>query len=523
MPLENRPQNAAEPPGDSAEASGVSASARRSAVAAARWAFAGGALSRLLGMFGLFLVARLISREAYGAFREVAALHAVAAVLMPLGIDQLLIRESAARDRFARALSGALMTAAAVLALAALALQPWMAAWMGLGKGGILWLLPLVLAAQALKLSAKPVLAARLDFRRIAAGEAIQVVVALFGGALALLAWPGAEALYIAFAAGELAEWRWLRAAAPPSSRAGWRDNVAAFRSALREHRRFCSLATVDQLFCALSASAPALFLGALLGSSAVGDYAMANALVAVPALFLIGVVGRVAYPALAGRGEADLRAKSLLALRASAAAVPPALIWLSIFAAPAVWLALGEKWVAPCAPLLRWLALYLAFTALFSPISPLDYLRDRPDLSLAYNLASFLARLAGLAWGGRHSLEAAVAGYSIGASAVWLGYSFVLAWLMRCPAGRFHGAWLRFAPLWMALGLALWAVRRGFGESPWLGLAASAAPLAAYALAAAAMDREARDLGLRALGLKGMRPKQPEQRPDEIKGRGGK
>jgi O-antigen/teichoic acid export membrane protein len=432
---------------------------------ALRWTLAGSLVQRIASVAGLAIIARLLSaqesgKEIYGAYRQIISLHSVVFVLLPLGFNQLVVREAAGRDSYVRALRGALITAAAVVVVAVLAAQPMIARLLGLGGSApLLWFFPLVVITQTIKLGIKPLLVAELAFRRINSGEFLNSIVMLFGGAALLVLRPASGMLYAAYAAGEVVEVLWLWRGRDLAAMSRIKESFAEFRARLGQHRRFCTFLTLDQVLNTLSSNAPALMLGGLIGQQAVGVFAMANALVGIPVLVLVGAIARVTFPALAGRGEASLQDSALRVLRGAAAFIPPVLLWLVFFAPAVAHLILGKSWAFDVAALLRWLALYLIFVSLFSPISSIDVLRDRPDVTLIWNIGLLSARAGALAWGARYSVETAIAAFAVASSIMWLIYGGVLAWLLRCGWARFFGAWLGFTPLWALAAAGWWVV----------------------------------------------------------------
>lgn len=460
---------------------------------AARWMLAGASASRVAGFLGLAVVARLVDESMFGPYAQLVALHLAAQAVLALGFDQLVVREAGRRGPYARALRAAVVASWLVVGGAAWLLREPLAAALSLGgfDAALLWFFPLVLGLQALKWAVRPLHAARLDFRRIGMGEFLNTVVLM--GAAIPLAWaaPSAAALYLAYALAEAVEAAYLWRGAPMRSARRLGPSPRLLGLLLRRHRKFCAVMTADQGLNVSSNNAPALLLGGLLGPAAVGLYGVANRLITAPALLLLGAVGRVALPALAGRPEAELRARVLLALRASAAWLPPVLLWLAVFAPEAVRVVLGRDFEA-AAPLLKWLALNLLFQGLFSPISVLDVLRDRPEVTLAWNAACLAARCAALALAAPFGLEAAMAAWAVASAGMWLLYGIALGWLLGEGQRVFHAAWAKFVPLWIALGAGYWAC--GWALGAW-GALLAAVPFVAYAGACRMLDRGAADL----------------------------
>lgn len=414
-------------------------------------------------MGGLALIARLVSEEVFGVYRQIIALHVIALTMLPLGFDQLVIREAGARAQYNRALCGALTLAGTTVVLAVVLGHAWLARALDLGGGAnLLWAVSLVVPIQAAKLAYKPSLAARLAFGWIATAEFVNTAITFFGGCLALLVWKKPEALYAMYAAGEIFELvllhRASRADAPQWLRI--KRSVQEFARLAPQHSRFCAAFTVDQGLNAFSSNAPALMLGGLVGAATVGAFAMASALIMAPMTLLVGAVSRVTLPALAGLPEKEIHRRALLVLRSSAAFTAPGVLGIAMFAPELTQLLLGVRWTPDVAPMVPWLAVYLVLVSLFSPISSIDVLRDRPEITLAWDVGMLFVRVVALAAGARHGAVAAVAAFSVASAAMWLLYGGFLAWLLGCGWWRFHIAWLRYVPFWAALCLA-WGLLR--------------------------------------------------------------
>ncbi|MEQ8821565.1 MAG: oligosaccharide flippase family protein [Sumerlaeia bacterium] len=480
---------------------------RPSAFSAVRWILATSFVTRLLGLAGLAAVARLVSEDGFGAYRALASLHLVGLAVLPLGFDQLVVREASRRRAYAQGLVGALVAMAVACGAVVLLAHPLLAEIMGLAgeRATLLWFVPLVLAIQALKTAIKPVLAAELAFRRIGFGEFLQTLTLWFGGLGLLAVLPETWALYVAFAAAEAIEawflWRgrwksWGAVLARP------RQTARRFRALLRRHRRFCGVLAADQGLNIASAQAPALLLGGLIGPAAVAAFSSSNFLITLPLLLLVGALGRVVFPSLSGLSEDDLRARVYQALRGSAAFIAPFLIWLALFSATIVRAVLGPEWAEAAAPLVPWLAMYLLFVGVFSPISSLDVLRDRPEVGLFWNIAAVVLRAGAIVLGARWGVEGAIAAFAVVSAALWMVHGALMGWLLGEGQARFHAAWLRYVPLWMAVGGAWWATRWLAGEG-WLALALSPVAAAGYFGALWLLDRETAGLGLRLLRRK--------------------
>lgn len=450
---------------------------------AVRWVVAGNVLQRVITVLAMGVIARVTSEEEYGAYRQLIGVHTVLFVLLPLGFDQLYIREVTRRRRMALMLAGALALSTGALALVGVALHWVVARLLDFEDWSLmLWLAPLVIAVQSAKLYYKTDLSARLAYRVISIGETLYT--AISGGvALALvLAWPTAYSLYAAFALAEVAELAWLRGhshlALPRPGKA-----LAALRRLSHPWRRFAWLQCSNNGLNTLGSQAPTIIIGSSLGKVAAAACSMANWIIMVPVMLLYGALNRVAIAALAGRSREALVGPVLQLLHMCAVLIAPVLIWFAFMAEQVIRVALGARYVDLTTPIARWMACYCIFTVLFSPISLITTLLDRPDYGVKWHVVATTLRIAALAIGMQWGVVAGVAAYSIISVPLWLWWGSMLAQLMGAGQWRFHVAWLRAVPAWMALGAMLAAVLHWSAGWPALVmLTVSGAPLLVYA-----------------------------------------
>lgn len=472
---------------------------RQSAYSAVRWLLAGSIAQRVVSIIALAVIARLIDEDHFGIHRELLAFHAILFVLLPVGFDQLLARERAFASEYVQALRGALYTSALVIASLSVLFRVRLSQWLGIPAQHewLLYVLPGIILLQAGKLRYKVPLAARLAYRSISSGEISNTLVAMSCSISLLIFWRSPGALYVGFAMGELSELLVLRRFRGNSG-AGLYADVRAFGLLVRKNGWFSLLYCSDQVINAIGANAPVLVLGAALGHAAAAGFAMASSLIMLPLSLLVSALAKVALPALSGRTEPELHTRALQLITGGAAFIAPVLIGTAALAVPLVEVVLGAKWVEGTAPLLRWLAAYCVLVGVFSPVSAIDILRNRMDVGLAWNTATLGVRLWSLNWGRQHSIEYAVAAFSLASAAMWLLNAVVLGWLLRAGHWRFHRTWLRLLPCWVGIAGGCYASAWLSRYNPWLALGAAMVPALLYALALRRFFPDAWELLLR-------------------------
>ena len=432
---------------------------RSLAFSALRWTLAGSIAQRLVTFGAVSGIARIISETEYGAYRQLLSLHLIFFVLLPLGFDQLYIREVERRSQFARLMAGALTVASGLVMAVMLAGHQVISGWMKFETwSGMLWVFAAIVPVQAWKVFYKTELAARLNYRSISLGETLYACVTGGGGLALVLLWPTAWSLYIAYACAELAELTWLRLESRLALPA-WRDALREFWQNAHRWKRFGLFHCGMQVLNAIGGNAPVIIFGAAVSKSSAAAFSMANYLVTVPIYILIGALHRVAYSALAGLSREQLVAPILKMLEQAAAFIVPGLILLMFLARPAVLIVLGESWVDGTAPIVQMVAGFCIFVALFSPISSIDLLLDRPDYGFYWNVGATAVRVAAVLLGLRYGTTEAVAAYCAASAVVWFVWGALLGRLLGAGQWTFHRAWLKLLPMWAALAAMLYFV----------------------------------------------------------------
>lgn len=433
-----------------------------SAFSATRWVLFGSFGARALAFFGQAIILRLVSKEVFGAYGAIMAFPLMLMPLIPMGFDQLLIREKHIARRYAMALAWSL----AMWGLALTATTLLIAAALGWGvipplgdalDAQALAVLSLIFLIFAAKQSIRSMLAARLEFKTISIAEFGNGMITYFGGALAVAFSPTLVALLVAYLAGEIFEAVWLykgrrfRPLAMLQPRRFW-----VFTHLFRRHRKFCLANTADLTMNNMGSLLPAPFIVVLISEEANADFSAARMLIQLPIMLLAGAIWRVAYPTISGVTEQVLHQRCLRIIGTTAAMLAPAVIWLGFFAPGLAFLLGGERYLS-AAPLIQWMAVYMVLVSIFNPISSLDMIRDKPEIGLYWNIGLTATRLGALWWFAADGLVPAIAAMSIASAVVWVGWAATLGWLLRCGAWRFFAAVARFAPGWLLLAGAFW------------------------------------------------------------------
>jgi O-antigen/teichoic acid export membrane protein len=328
---------------------------------------------------GFVVLARALGPEQFGVFRVLLVVSVFAALSNDAGIpDALVQRKEITPAHEATAWWLSMITAlGAVLILYVAA--PFIAAVMdmpSLTGGTRLLCIPVLLDATAVVPSAR--LRRVLNFSALAAAD-VFAEVAFISVALLMVwrrmpVWSLPAGLAARFAAHAIAIW-----AADPHLPRG-----LPTRQAARDFARFSVSAWGSRIMYVLSSNADYLLVGRLLGSTALGFYAMAWDLLRFVPDRLYRIAGRVTFPAfcqLQDDHEAlsrayldffDYMARVVLPIAACAAIAAPEILG-TVY---------GPQWVPSALPM-RLLATGLAFCGLRLGIGSVFYSKNRPALDM--------------------------------------------------------------------------------------------------------------------------------------------
>lgn len=228
-------------------------------------------------------------------------------------------------------------------------------------------------------------------------------------------------------------------------------------RLTLREWSLFADFvgwSTVTQLLSAVSWQSDKLILGHVVGTRAVGAFALANDLAYMPELALIKPVMRPLMAAFAHLGDAtdQLRQAYKRASHMLFAIGSPVMLGLCLLADPLVRLLLGGKWLA-AVPILQWLPLSLIPPLLSAPFWSLSMALGRPRIFSWQTLIDLMLR-AGLCLAG--AVIDGVTGVVVARVIASVLSAVAAAWCVRLLTGA--AVWRQFLETWriVAAGSAM-------------------------------------------------------------------
>lgn len=385
------------------------------------WAYGSYIGGRALILVATAVLARLLLPSAFGVVTLALVFMTFLETLQDLGLTQALIVASPDQERdqaqttfmWTMAISGALAALASIVA------QP---AAHFFGQPELRTIIPVLGAAfviEALGATHNALARKRLDYKARAYAEGAYVI--LRGAtsiALALMGF-GAWSLVLGYLAGTIARTALLWLLVP-------------FRPALRfTHRHLRSLARLGVMLTAVDVLAAVvqnidyLFIGRVLGSTALGLYMMGFRLPELLIMNIAVVAGGVLFPAYSALRPESLQRGFLVSLRFTVALVLPIGLGLAILARPFILDLFGAKWEQSI-PVLRILTLFAVLTTINIPAGTIYKVTGRAWVLIALQVPYFIAQFTSLALFGRKGIVAVALCMTASQAGIALAYLLI-------------------------------------------------------------------------------------------------
>lgn len=308
------------------------------------WSIASLVAGRTLTFLATLVLARLLVPAEFGVVAAILVFLALLELASDLGMKATVIyeQERGRSDRLDSAFTINLLIAAILFGVA-LGLAPAVAGFFGVGdEAGLFRLASMLLILSAFGNIHDAVLMRELDFRRRLVPELAR---GLVRGAVSVglaVAGAGAGALVIGMLVGQAA---WV---ATLWWQTGYRPRLRLDLATARSMTAYGSGALALELIAVIAGRADAIVIGGMLGTAALGLYAVA---LRVPELLIRSVAwsfSRVAFPALSRRRADDrgaLPQATLGLLRYQSLVALPTAAWLAVLAPVVIVVLFGETW----------------------------------------------------------------------------------------------------------------------------------------------------------------------------------
>jgi lipopolysaccharide exporter len=346
------------------------------------WAYGSYVGGRFLVLVATAILARLLAPDDFGVVALALVFTGLLSTVRDFGVTQALVivQEEELGDRansvfvFSVLLGFAL--SAVILALSPLAAlffhQPELKT--------LLPLLGLSFLMRSLGTTHYALAQKRLDFRSRTAAEFADVLVRGLASIGFAIAGFGAYSLALGYVVGELALSVTMWALVP------WRPRLRLQRHELAPLLAFGSALTGVDVLSAICQNVDYVFVGRVLGSTALGIYTLAFRLPDLLIGNLTIVASTVLFPAFAVVERHALREAYLVTIRYTVMLTLPLAVGLAVLAEPIILAAFGEKWRGAVAPM-QVLVLYAFFPAITTPPGVIYKAMGRADILLKLSL----------------------------------------------------------------------------------------------------------------------------------------
>lgn len=408
---------------------------KHTAILAAKWTTIAGILTGIVGFVQGIVVARIIGPEEFGLVAVALVVVTFGHVVADGGLGAAIIARRLDRDVLSSMFWLNTMLGV-TLAVAVFALAGPLGDLFGKdGLASVIRWSAFVFLFSGPTAQFTEVLRRDLDFGHLAFQQTAATVVAFVVAVVSALLGAGAVSLIWAAIVSTAAQ-------AVLGGYACW-DRAAPTKGfhprLIRPHLGFGLYQLGDRLTAFGTTNADSAIIGRVLGTAALGPFALAYQLVTKPLMVINPMVTAVAFPVFAKRQDDDDALAYGLGetVRAIAYVALPLLVGIAITAPDLVEVVLGPEWEESVV-LIQILCLLGAFRCLTNPVGSVLLAKDRADVGFAGGLVFFVATVAGLVIAVPSGTEAAAWTEAGLMFAFWIAWLLILRWLIRLPIGGF-------------------------------------------------------------------------------------
>ena len=419
----------------------------------------GQAAAQVLNIVGTILLARILTQAEFGLFAILTFFLAFLTALGDLGLGMSLVRQATEpSDDVYRVVATFQKVVAIAVALAALAVTPWVVSAWGFAPGQW-WLLPVMgiaILADSVRFLPLTKLERHLVYERVGLVEVVQAIV--FNTVLLFLAVSGyrATCFPVAVAARSIAGAALALAIGPRLSGWSWQWHI------VREHLSFALPFRGVHLITVVRTAMVPVFIGLLLGRAAVGRLEWAAMVAGFPltGLILLERLYIGSFSRLRAHPD-ELRVFVGHVVTAAHAVVAPVAVLTLVLLNPIVRLVFGERWL-DAIPLVFWMWLGCLMIPTIAPLRGLLHACGLSRIvfvvTLVGSIGTWVVGVPLVLWLGE--IGAAVSSLSVhlAAAAVWVyarrAVSFralvpvTLTWVSAVPAGALAWWWHLTSPI---------------------------------------------------------------------------
>jgi lipopolysaccharide exporter len=397
-----------------------------------RWTLITSVIRRLVTFFLFYFVAKWLSKEDLGVFREYSLILAFFTVVFSFSLDlHYIVEKKKVQTGLIALWQLIFITAAVGFVLLSLGSGILGLIYKSAVLGNLFRFTSVFLIIELLRRTVRTIAIQRMQFKELSMAETYNVLFYSVVMLVALYFYRSIWVYLIIFYLGNAFEMLYL-----------WNLNRVLINKAIRNlfkhgrikilqlfvirFRGFLTQATLVSAINQFSSNAPILVMGAFFEPAYVGLYFIASQLIGFPIGVFNAAINQVFFPVFAGRQDTEISSIAFRFVRLAGFAGLPILLLFSFLMQFLVSWLFGDKW-SGVIPLIPMVFVIYSFSLYCNPLGGIPLLKKKPGWELIWNIASFFVKIGAMLCGLLISFSAAIWAFAV-ASAVTSVYFYLMS-----------------------------------------------------------------------------------------------
>lgn len=405
-----------------------------------RWTLFTSVIRRTITLILFYFIARWLSKEDLGIYREYCLILGLFAVVGSLSFDFHYIVE----QRQTNSSLVALWQITAIASIAGLVVLSISSGIFGdlydsRVLGSLLQYTSIFLIIEIIRKTVRSMSTKAMQFRELALAETYNVIFYSVLTIIVLFFYRSIWVYVIIFYLGNAVETIYL-----------WNLNSSKinkvlgkilikrklFSLILKRYRNFLTQATLVSLVNQFSGNAPILILGLIIEPVYMGIYFFASQLIGVPIGMFTNAINQVFFPVFAGKKDGDIGNMVARYIRLVSYIGIPLLMLFSFVAMFAVNLLFGSKW-GDAIPLIPIMVIMFGASLFVTPISGIPFIKRKPGWELSWNITALIIKVGAMLIGLKTSFLTAIWAYAVSGAVMSFAFYFMSMYLIDVKLSR--------------------------------------------------------------------------------------
>jgi len=400
-----------------------------------RWTLITSILRRIITLTLFYFIAKWLSREDLGVFREYSLILGLLSVISSLSLDFHYIIERR-QQKVSLIVLWQLTIISAVIGFLLLSIGSSLLGYLYQSEvlAKLFRYTSIFLVIEILRRAVRSVATRKLQFRELALSETWNVV---FYSVLTFVAlyfyrslWIYVIAFYLGNAVETIYLWQVNKAQIGKAFKQAF-SRFSLLKKVLQRYKAFLTQATLVSVINQYSSNAPVLILGMMIEPIYIGLYFFASQLIGVPVGMFNTAINQVFFPVFAGKKDGDIAEMASRYLRLVGSIGLPLLLLFSFIMMYAVQFLLGNKW-GEAVPLIPIMFIIYGTSLFVNPIGGIPFIKRKPGWELAWNVVSFVVKVGAMLWGLHTSFITSLWAFGIASAVMNLAFYLMSMHLIR-------------------------------------------------------------------------------------------